>query len=280
MVTPRSHFLAVAGHEMHVLEWGAADAPALVLWHGLARTCRDFDTLAAHFADRFRVICPDTIGRGLSSWSAKPDDDYTVGAYVVQALALLEALKIERCAWVGTSMGGALGMVLAAGPLKGRIERLVMNDMGPRLNFAALERIRAYVNLMPSFATLLEFEAFLRLVYAPFGSLSDSDWRLMAETSGRRRDDGRWTSHYDPQVMDVFARQLADYDSWPIYDAIECPTLVLRGAVSDLLPAEVAEEMTQRGPKARLVTIAGCGHAPALNVPDQICLIDEFLLPK
>ncbi|MBI2235831.1 MAG: alpha/beta hydrolase [Magnetospirillum sp.] len=273
----RSRYLTLGGLEVHFTEWGAADAPAIVMWHGLARTCRDFDTAAARLSTRFRVICPDTVGRGLSSWSANPEQDYTVAAYAGHALELLDKLGIERLRWVGTSMGGVVGMLLAAGPLKGRIEKLVVNDIGPRLNPAAVERIRAYVTTVPSFATMAEFHAFLRFIYQPFGALSEADWTVMAETSVRRQDDGRLTLHYDPKVMQVFAAAAGEFDMWPVWDLIECPTLALRGANSDLLLADTAGEMTTRGPKARLVTIPACGHAPALNVPAQLEVLEEFL---
>ncbi|MGE5503227.1 MAG: alpha/beta fold hydrolase [Actinomycetota bacterium] len=274
----RSRYLTLGGHEVHLLDWGAEDAPALVMWHGLARTCRDFDTAARALADGFRVICPDTIGRGLSAWSKAPEQDYTVPAYVGHAVEMLDKLGIDRVRWVGTSMGGLVGMLAAAGPLAGRMERLVLNDIGPVLNHEAVERIRAYVGQVPAFATMAEMEAFLRFVYAPFGALSDAEWRLMAETSSRRRDDGSLTVHYDPAVMRVFAEATAaPMDLWPVYDVIACPTLCLRGATSDLLLAETADEMTRRGPKARLVTVDGCGHAPALNTPDQLAQLRAFL---
>ncbi|WP_096701021.1 alpha/beta hydrolase [Magnetospirillum sp. 15-1] len=277
MTLSRSRYVSVQGLEFHVTEWGDAAAPALVMWHGLARTGRDFDTLAAHFSDRYRVICPDTLGRGLSGWSAEPQRDYTLAAYVKHALGILDELGVGPLTWIGTSMGGALGMLLAAGPLKGRMDRLVMNDIGPALNPAAVERIRAYVTQIPDFPSMTAFEAFLRLVYRPYGFLSDEEWRRMAESSARRRGDGRITVHYDPAVMRVFAASAGDYELWEAYDRVECPTLVLRGADSDLLLPEVADEMTRRGPKARLATISGCGHAPALNVPEQIGLLDGFL---
>ncbi len=277
MTLSRSRYLSVLDLEFHVTEWGDAAAPALVMWHGLARTGRDFDTLAAHFSDRYRVICPDTLGRGLSGWSVEPQRDYTLAAYVKHALGIFDELGIGRMTWIGTSMGGALGMLLAAGPLKGRMERLVMNDIGPTLNPAAVERIRAYVTQIPDFPGMTAFEDFLRLVYKPYGALTDEEWRRMAETSARRRDDGRITVHYDPAVMRVFAASAGDYELWEAYDRVECPTLVLRGAESDLLLPEVADEMTRRGPKARLATIPGCGHAPALNVPEQIGLLERFL---
>lgn len=277
MPSPRSLYLAIAGHEIHVSEWGDPAAPAVVAWHGLARTGRDFDTLAAALAPRWRVICPDTIGRGLSSWSANPEADYTLPAYAAHAVEMLDRLGVGNCRWVGTSMGGALGMAAAAGPLKGRIERLVLNDIGPSLNPAAVERIRAYVGILPDFATMTEFETFVRMVYQPFGSLTDAEWRHLAETSARRRDDGRITVHYDPRAMEVFARHADAFELWAVYDAVDCPTLALRGGNSDLLLPEVFAEMGGRGPKARLETIPGCGHAPALNTPGQIALVAEFL---
>lgn len=277
MTSPRSLYLAIGGHELHVTEWGDPQAPALVLWHGLARTGRDFDVLARHLSAQWRVICPDTIGRGLSGWSQAPDQDYTLPAYAAHAVELLDRLGVATCKWVGTSMGGALGMIAAAGPLKDRIQRLVINDIGPALNPEAVERIRRYVTLMPDFAGIEELERFLRIAYLPFGIMTDAEWRLMAETSARRRDDGRITMHYDPAVMRVFAEHADAYEMWPIYDVIQCPVLVLRGANSDLLLPDVAEEMTRRGPMARLEIIPGCGHAPALNVPDQIGLVEGFL---
>ncbi|CAA7624125.1 alpha/beta fold hydrolase [Magnetospirillum sp. SS-4] len=276
----RSLYLDICGHEMHVSEWGERNAPALVMWHGLARTGRDFDVAARHFARRYRVICPDTLGRGLSGWSANPDRDYTLEAYADHAVALLTVLGIERCKWVGTSMGGLLGMSLAAGPLKRRIERLVVNDIGPRPNPAAITRIRAYVTARPSFANMREFEAFLRRIYLPFGPLGDREWRAMAETSARRRDDGSITVHYDPEIMRVFADQPDGLHCWPVWDGVDCPTLVLRGEDSDVLLPEVAEEMTRRGPGASLVTLPGCGHAPMLNVPDQIQVVENFLAER
>lgn len=275
---PRSFYRPVAGHEIHITAWGDPAAPALVLWHGLARTGRDFDSLASHFADRFHVLCPDTIGRGLSSWSAVPETDYTIPVYCLHAVELLDQLGIDRCRWLGTSMGGLIGMALAGTPETApRIERLVLNDVAPRLNQTAIERIRAYVTLVPEFASMTEFETFLRTVYAPFGHLTDLEWRSMAESSMRRRDNGRISSHYDPAVMRVFAEQFQDFDMWAIFDAITCPVLALRGENSDLVEPQVAEEMTQRGPKARLITIPGCGHAPALNQAEQFAVLDGFL---
>ncbi|CAA7613904.1 alpha/beta fold hydrolase [Magnetospirillum sp. UT-4] len=277
-MTPRSLYLTLAGLEVHVSAWGDRDAPALVMWHGLARHGRDFDTAARHFAGRFRVLCPDTIGRGLSAWSPEPARDYTIPTYCRQALELLDQLGIERCAWVGTSMGGLVGMGLAGTEAgRHRISRLVLNDIAPRLNAAAIERIKAYVSVVPDFATMAEFEQFLRAVYVPFGALSDDEWRAMAETSARRRDNGRLSCHYDPAVMRVFADSFDDFDMWDVYDAISCPVLALRGEASDLVERAVAEDMSRRGPRAELVHVQGCGHAPYLNTPGQLAVLDRFL---
>ena len=278
MIERRSLHVPVAGHEIHVNEWGDPQAPTLVMWHGLARTGRDFDTAARFFAPRYRVICPDTIGRGLSSWSTDPDTDYTVPVYCALALGLLDALGVQHCAWVGTSMGGLIGMAVAASEMgRARIDKLVVNDIGPVLNADAIMRIKAYVSMVPEFASVSEFEKLLRLVYAPFGELTDAEWRLMADTSVRRRDNGKFSSHYDPAVMRVFCDQFDGSDAWPVWDAITCPTLVLRGEQSDLISAETAQEMTRRGPKPRLITVPGCGHAPFLNVPSQLDPLAAFL---
>lgn len=279
MTSPRSSYLAIAGHELHVTAWGDPAAPALVLWHGLSRTGRDFDTLARHLADRFHILCPDTIGRGLSSWSTAPDDDYGIPVYCAHAVELLDRLGIDECRWLGSSMGGLIGLALAGSPgTAARIDRLVLNDVAPQLNLAAVERIRDYVTQVAEFATMAGFEAHLRTIYAPFGRLTDEEWRNTADCSMRRRDNGRISLHYDPAVMRVFVEQFRDFDMWAVYDAVRCPVLMLRGESSDLVTPEVAAAMTRRGPCARLVTIPDCGHTPALNTPAQFALLEAFLL--
>ncbi len=274
---PRSDYRQINGLEVHFLEWGAADAPPVVLWHGLARTGRDFDPLAAALADRWRLICPDTPGRGLSQWSADPDRDYCMARYASLAAGLTEALGIRHFAWVGTSMGGALGIAAAAGPLAGRITRLVLNDIGPGLPRPAFERIRGYVGQPLDFTTISAFESYLRQIYAPFGAHTDAQWRHMAETSARRLPDGRITTHYDPAIVRQMIAYPDDFEQWPAYDALRLPCLVLRGEASDLLSPEMAAAMAARGPRARVVEVAGCGHAPALNTTAQIALVREFL---
>jgi len=192
---------------------------------------------------------------------------------------------IEEAHWVGTSMGGAIGTVCAAGiyqpELKGRIRSLVLNDNAPRLAEPALARIRAYAGSPPAFATMAELEAFFRQVYKPFGWLSDGQWRRLTETSARRLADGRWTPHYDPQMVRQFTDHPNDYEIWAHYDAIDVPVLCLRGVESDLVLRDVTDEMMRRGPGARALTriveVPGCGHAPALNVPEQLDLVNSFI---
>ena len=275
-----SHYIQCAGRELHYMDWGAGNPRTVIAWHGLARTGRDMDELAEYLSapERgYRVICPDTVGRGLSQWSPDPRSDYCLSAYERLAIALVDWLGLQRFHWVGTSMGGAIGMVAAAHGLRGRIERLVLNDMGPQIAASALERIRAYAGNPASFATVSELEQYFRTVYKPYGFLTDAQWRRLTETSTRRLPDGRVTPHYDPAMVQQFVHHPQDHERWADYDSLTLPVLCLRGADSDLLEAETAAQMAVRGPRARVVTIQGCGHAPALNVPEQLSLLAEFL---
>ncbi len=281
----RSQYLSCAGREIHYTEWGPRSGPAVIAWHGLARTGRDMDELAGRLSGRFRVICPDTIGRGFSQWSPDPGNEYQLSFYARLAAELFDQLQIASAHWVGTSMGGSIGTVCAGGllqpQLKPRIRSLVLNDNAPRLAAPAIERIRAYAGNPPAFASMGELEAFYRQVYLPFGWLSDAQWRRLAETSARRLPDGRWTPHYDPAMVRQFIDHPHDYDTWDHYDAIEVPVLCLRGAESDLVLPDATAEMLRRGPGARgltrIVEVPGCGHAPALNVPDQLDLVAAFI---
>lgn len=271
-----SNYLVCEGREIHFTEWGAGNGAAVIAWHGLARTGRDMDDIAAALADRYRVICPDTIGRGLSQWSPQPEREYCLEFYGRLAVSLADQLGLGSFHWLGTSMGGALGIRLAAGALKDRIRRLVLNDIGPELAAPAVQRIRTYAGNPPQFERMSELEQYFRTVYRPYGKLSDAQWRRLAETSARRTAEGRLTPHYDPKMVLQFEHYPRDYDQWQAYDAVRAPTLCLRGESSDLLLPEVAEAMGQRGPRATLVTVAGCGHAPALNVPEQFALVRRF----
>jgi len=272
-----SHYLACEGREIHYTQWGAEHSSTVIAWHGLARTGRDMDEIARHLASRFRVICPDTIGRGLSQWSPAPEKEYCLDFYARLAVSLVDQLGIRELHWLGTSMGGAIGTLAAAGALRGRIRRLVLNDNGPQLAAAAIQRIRSYAGNPPAFATVSELENYFRTVYKPYGWLSDAQWRRLTETSTRRLPDGRVTPHYDPAMVMQFTHHADDYGLWPKWDGIDIPVLCLRGEHSDLLLRETAEQMRTRGPRAVVVEIAGCGHAPSLNTPEQYALVERFL---
>jgi pimeloyl-ACP methyl ester carboxylesterase len=174
-------------------------------------------------------------------------------------------------------MGGAIGTLAAAGPLRGRIRRLVLNDNGPSLAAGAIERIRNYAGSPAAFATVGELEAYFRSVYKPYGWLSDAQWRRLTETSVRRLPDGRVTPHYDPAMVQQFISHPDDYELWDAWDTLDLPVLCLRGEASDLLLRETADAMRERGPRAVVVEIPGCGHAPALNTPEQFALVERFL---
>jgi len=272
-----SNYLSCEGRELHYTEWGAQHDEVVIAWHGLARTCRDMDDIAAHLAKRYRVICPDTIGRGLSQWSPAPEREYCLAFYVRLATAMVDQLGLDRFHWLGTSMGGAIGTVAAATSLRGRVRKLVLNDNGPETAAAAIERIRGYAGNPAAFVTVTELEQYFRTVYKPYGALSDAQWRRLTETSTRRLPDGRVTPHYDPAMVMQFTHHADDYLRWDEWDSLTLPVLCLRGESSDLLLPDVADQMRVRGPCAVVAEIAGCGHAPALNTPQQFALVERFL---
>ncbi|WP_271007646.1 alpha/beta fold hydrolase [Paucibacter sp. B51] len=276
-MNPSSHYLRCEGRELHYTEWGSEHRECVIAWHGLARTGRDMDELARHLSTHYRVICPDTLGRGLSEWSPAPATEYCLAFYVQQATALVDQLGLKDFHWVGTSMGGAIGTLAAATRLRGRIRRLVLNDNGPQLAEEALQRIRSYAGQPAAFATVSELEQYFRKVYEPYGWLSDAQWRQLTETSVRRLPDGRVTPHYDPAMALQFTHHPDDYLLWDAWDSLALPVLCLRGEHSDLLLESTVQAMRERGPAAAVVTIPGCGHAPALNVPEQLNLVERFL---
>ena len=271
-----SNYLSCEGRELHYTEWGAQHSETVIAWHGLARTGRDMDDVAGHLSQHYRVICPDTLGRGLSQWSPAPEQEYCLAFYVRQALALVDQLGIDRFHWLGTSMGGAIGLVAAATSLRGRVRRLILNDSGPEVAASAVERIRGYAGNPAAFATVSELEQYFRTIYRPYGWLSDAQWRRLTETSTRRLPDGRVTPHYDPAMVMQFTHHDDDYGLWNEWDSLDIPVLCLRGENSDLLLPETAEQMRQRGPHAVVVEITGCGHAPALNTLAQWALVERF----
>lgn len=269
-------------HRMHYIEWGDPEAERVaILVHGLTRNGRDFDFLAQALLPEFRVICPDVAGRGASDW-LPAKEDYVYSQYCADMTALIARAtaggKRRRIDWVGTSMGGIIGMLLASRP-NSPIGKLVVNDVGTVIPRAALERIGAYVGKDPRFKTLEEMEAAVRLISAPFGPLTDAQWRHLTATGAKQHGDGTWEFCYDPGIAVPFRAQAsADVNLWQFWDAIACPTLLIRGARSDVLPKEIATAMTLRGPRPRLVEFDGIGHAPMLMAEDQIQLVRNFLI--
>ena len=263
-------------HRLAYYEWGDPANPKVAICvHGLTRNGRDFDDLAHALSSEYRVLCPDIPGRGKSEWLAHKEE-YSYPVYCADMAALIARSGAETVDWVGTSMGGLIGMLLAAQP-NSPIRKLVMNDVGPFIPKASLERLATYVGKPISLDSFEAFEQYIRTVSATFGPLTDAQWRHLAQTSAKKRDDGRWGPNYDPAIAAPFTGAIADVILWPYWDQIRAPTLLVRGKDSDLLLSETAREMTTRGPKAKLVEFAGIGHAPMLMEQSQIAVVRDFL---
>jgi pimeloyl-ACP methyl ester carboxylesterase len=266
-------------HRMAYVEWGdPANPRVLVCVHGLTRCSRDFDELGAALAADYRVVCPDVVGRGQSDWLADKSQ-YQMQQYIADMVTLIARLDVDQVDWLGTSMGGLIGMCYAA-QAQAPIRRLILNDVGPVVTAASLARIGLYVGRDPRFDTLAEAEAFVRLVSAPFGPHTDAQWRSLTEHVVRTAADGRIEFRYDPGIAESY-RQYAeggeDLELWPIYEAIRCPVLVLRGSESDLLRRDTVERMERSGPCARSLEVPGVGHAPTFMSDSQIALVRDYL---
>lgn len=305
-----NHFLALGPHGFHRVayaEWGDPEGRHLVVCvHGLTRNSRDFDELALSLsAQGCRVVCMDVVGRGDSDW-LEHKQDYGFSQYLSDAAALLARLTAPpqrvsllrrlqgasegpRIDWVGTSMGGLIGMMLAARS-NSPIRRLVLNDVGPMVPWNALARLKlASMGAGTRFASLDEVERHLRETCASFGPLADEQWRRLAAHGSRRGENGAYTLAHDPAIVSTLRRggnagvefgndYLFGIDLWPTWDAVECPTLVLRGAESDLLLESTVRRMRERGPQVKLVEFAGIGHAPWLMSEDQVGVVRDFIL--
>jgi pimeloyl-ACP methyl ester carboxylesterase len=277
---PSLHRLrSLSAHGFHTVawyEWGPPEARDVVICvHGVGRNGRDFDVLGEALATTHRVLAVDMPGRGRSDWLADPND-YGFATYLATLNALIAASRAETVSFVGTSMGGLLGMVLAAQP-NTPVARLVVNDIGPAIEPEALTRIGGYLGADPSFDRYEDVAAYIRAIAAPFGPLTDLQWEHVARSNVRQDVQGRWHVGYDPGIAVPFRAQTAPPSLWPAWDAIRAPVLVLRGAQSDLLGAATAAAMTERGPKARLVEFQDVGHAPMLLDAAQLAPVLEFL---
>jgi pimeloyl-ACP methyl ester carboxylesterase len=305
MTEPRLDFVTCASpvglHRMAYWEWGdPANDRVLVCVHGLTRTGRDFDTLARRLSDRYRVVCPDVVGRGASDWLVNPDG-YIVPQYVADLLTLIARVDPARLDWVGTSMGGLIAMALLGAQAMARATRpdtamkgldaasgipfgrIVLNDIGPDLDLGGLARIGLYVGQPVAFDTFEQAVDYIRGISEGFGPHAQEQW----ETLTRRvmvQKDGKWIKHYDLRMAQPFAMQneaalrASEALLWSSYESIRVPVLVVRGERSDLLSADTAARMLARNPRAELHVVPGVGHAPTFMSDEQIEPVERFLV--
>lgn len=306
MPTPRFDYVTCASpiglHRMAYTEWGdPGNDRVLICVHGLTRSGRDFDELAQRMANDYRVVCPDVVGRGRSDWLSTPAL-YSVPQYVSDVVTLIARLRPASLSWVGTSMGGLIGLALAgiaafshtvhamqprpeawASDQGLRIDRMVLNDVGPKLNPEALTRIGQYVGQPAQFDSFEQAVQSVREVSAPFGPHTDAQWETLARRVYVQRGN-RWVKHYDVNLAVPLASQAAEVYStgeqilWNAYESLDCPILIVRGSDSDLLTPSTASDMLARNPRSRLITVAGVGHAPTLMDDAQIEPVARFLL--
>ncbi len=269
-------------HRMAYWEWGDAANPHVVVCvHGLTRQGRDFDTLARALCSQVRVVCPDVVGRGRSDWLPDPMH-YGIPQYVADMVTLLARLNAQQVDWVGTSMGGLIGLSVAALP-HSPLRRFVINDVGPALAPEGMARIGGYVGRVARWATLDEAADALWQISQGFGPHTREQWLALTEPQLKREGDG-FVPRSDPQIALPFKAttpamaQAGEALLWQAWDKLTLPTLLVRGADSDLLSPATAHAMTQRGPRARLVEFAGVGHAPMFVQPDQVAVVRDFLL--
>lgn len=263
-------------HRIRYLEWGNADNErVLVCVHGLVRNSRDFDDLAQALARDYRVVCPDLPGRGQSDW-LRDGSDYTLLQYLQDMVALLARLGASQVDWIGTSLGGLIGICLAAQP-DTPIRRLVLNDIGPQVSQQALQRISAYLGDY-RFADDAELEQYLRRTYSALAGLSDAQWRHLALHGQRRCDDDQLALHYDPAIANnAHASAQSDLQLWPLWQQVSCPQLLLHGTVSDVLTLDTVDRMQRENPALVVQSLPGIGHAPSLMESEQIALIVDWL---
>lgn len=270
-------------HNMAYKEWGDPRNPRVLLAvHGITRVSDDFDTLAAALCDEYRVVCPDVVGRGQSDWLQDPQF-YQIPQYVSDMVTLVARLNVESIDWFGTSMGGLIGMIYAS-MKKNPIRKLLLNDVGPALNFDAVARISDYLGQDMRFTSFEEGAAYIREISQTFGPHTEAQWSKLARDVLKQNEEGQWVRHYDLQIAlplkgtTAESAAVAQQVLWAAYDAIQCPTLLVRGAESDLLSEATAQSMTQRGPRAKLVELAGIGHAPTFVQDEQIAIARNFFL--
>lgn len=277
----------IGAHHIAFTEWGDPhNSHIVVCVHGLTRNCRDFDFLAGALEAECRIFCIDVVGRGQSDWLDNAQDYDHYQLYVADAISLLTYIRNQYSNdiivdWVGISMGGLIGMMAAIQSIV-PIHKLVMSDIGPLIPVTALKRMSAYVGKDMHFGSFEELEAYIKKISAPFGPLTEDQWHHLALHSMRKFDDKSYGFRYDPKISVSFKQHAlqADVDLWAYWDKLQVPTLVMRGAESDVLMARTAAEMQLRGPKAKIIELPGIGHAPILLDNKQIAIVKNFLLPQ
>ena len=265
-------------YRMAYREWGDPANPRVLLCvHGLTRNSLDFTQIAKALAADYRVVAPDVVGRGESDRHPEPMA-YNTLTYAADMVTLLAHLNLEQVDWLGTSMGGLIGMLLA-GQANSPVRRLILNDVGPTLSLDALKRIVNYVGDPHEFADAETARRYVRMIFAPFALQSEADWEQLVQSTLKPTVSGGMRFNYDPAIRKPLEQALLGQgvDLWSLYDRIACPTLLIHGELSDLLSTETAAEMTRRGPRAVLKTVAGVGHAPMFMSGDQIALVRDFL---
>jgi pimeloyl-ACP methyl ester carboxylesterase len=268
----------VAGqHKIAYQDWGDESNPnVLICVHGLTRNSRDFDYLAKKLCDKYRVIAPDIVGRGKSDWLPEAHH-YSVEQYIKDMQILLQDLKVQQVDWLGTSLGGIIGMGMAASP-NSPVRRLILNDIGPLVRKEVTRMLAQNLAATPEFRSLEELEHFLRIAYRDTGELHDQQWQHMAQHDHQIQADGTIRRAYDPKIFHAIGQfQDGDIDMWPYWDKIQCPALVLHGAESKVLTQDICEEMLARKANTEVVTIPNVGHTPSLMIPGYIDVVAEWL---
>ncbi len=264
-------------HSMAYTEWGDNKSRSILCVHGLTRNGRDFDQLAMTLSSDHRIVCPDLIGRGNSTWFGT-SHLYNQAQYMADIAALMARMDVPNLIWIGTSLGGILGMHLAGLP-NTPIKALVLNDIGAEIGHAGLIRIGKYGKPPQKFASLQEVEQYLRKAYKDSDNLSDELWHYTTEHNVKKQPDGSYILAYDPHIFSNPFMKFIFFDIklWHLWEKIKCPVLVIRGGTSDILLRDTTDRMQTTGPKTEVHEVANCGHAPMLKTPDQIAIITTWL---
>ncbi len=273
-----SEFIQINHRNIHVRIHNPKGKNTIVCWHGLARNCFDFETIAKILSEKYRVICPDTLGRGLTQWAENPSKEYNYANYVKIAAKICDHYDVKELDWIGTSMGGVIGIILASNILKDRMKSIIINDVGPEIPEKTLQRIFEYTTgEQPEFNTFPEFENYIAELYDSMGKRTKEQWFEMSSHSVRRKGNGKLTVHFDPDMVQLPDKKAPIIDLWEIFQMIDCPILLLHGFLSDVLTEDIVKKMLTLKPGMNVVTIPDCGHAPGLHLDHHIGPVRKFL---